>query len=646
MAKIYHVQSIKTEKKKNKTTGKFADILKYNTNIEVHLKFWEAYKDKVRNIKVLDPACGSGAFLNQAFDFLYNEGQAVNDQLTALRMGQREIFELDKHILTNNIFGVDLNPESVEITKLSLWLKTAAKGKELTVLDENIKCGNSLIDDKEIAGDKAFNWFLEFPQIFPNQRKSKQENTVEEPSFNYENPKSKGFEKYGFDVIIGNPPYGANFNEKEKKYLTSFDELVPDYEIYIYFISKAARLLKASGILSYIFPNTFLSILYGTPYRKNILNNFHVLSLTDLSNDKTFEDASVRTCIFTMKKEKSENPGTSLSLIKSDTKNIVQLMRIPFNQLSQNVDNWLKLFHYSAENELIINKIKKYPQLNEICEISQGLIPYDKYRGHSEDTIKNRIWHSTLRKDDTYRKELKGGDINRFHLHWNSKLWISYGEWLAAPRNRKFFTNPRVLIREIVSSYLFCCYTEEEYYNTPSIINVIQKNSDYSLKYILALLNSKLIGWYHSCTSPKAKKGLFPKILVNDVRNIPIPQISQEAQQDFIALVEIMQSTTKDLERLQEKFFTFIISKYKIESPSKKIQNWIDSGFSDFSIELTKQKVKLSVSEEYELMRLFETEMKRAKELTEILKNTDNEIDLMVYNLYGIDQNEIKLMNN
>ncbi len=115
---------------------------------------------------MLDPACGSGAFLNQAFNFLYAEGQKVNDTLALLKGWQHELFELDKHILTNNLYGVDINQESVEITKLSLWLKTANKYSELTALDNNIKCGNSLIDDPAVAGEKAFDWEKEFPVVF------------------------------------------------------------------------------------------------------------------------------------------------------------------------------------------------------------------------------------------------------------------------------------------------------------------------------------------------------------------------------------------------------------------------------------------------------------------------------------------------
>ena len=90
------------------------------------------------------------------------------------------LFDIKKSILENNLYGVDINEESVEIAKLSLWLRTAEKGRKLSDLNHNIKCGNSLIDDPEIAGEKAFDWKKEFPEIM---------------------------KAGGFDVVIGNPPY-------------------------------------------------------------------------------------------------------------------------------------------------------------------------------------------------------------------------------------------------------------------------------------------------------------------------------------------------------------------------------------------------------------------------------------------------------
>ncbi|MBT7469947.1 MAG: N-6 DNA methylase, partial [Candidatus Cloacimonetes bacterium] len=126
----------------------------------------EEYKEWLLSLKILDPACGSGAFLNQALNFLIEEHSFIINLEADLRKGQFSIFDIDIAVLENNLYGVDINEESVEIAKLSLWLKTAKKGRKLTDLSEHIKCGNSLIDDPEIAGDKAFDWHKEFPQIF------------------------------------------------------------------------------------------------------------------------------------------------------------------------------------------------------------------------------------------------------------------------------------------------------------------------------------------------------------------------------------------------------------------------------------------------------------------------------------------------
>jgi type II restriction/modification system DNA methylase subunit YeeA len=140
----------------------------------------EDYRRWLLQITICDPACGSGAFLNQALEFLIAEHQYI-DELQAKLFGDAMVLsEVENSILENNLFGVDINEESVEIAKLSLWLRTAQKGRKLTSLNKNIKCGNSLIEDPNIAGDKAFNWKNEFPNVF---------------------------KKGGFDVIIGNPPY-------------------------------------------------------------------------------------------------------------------------------------------------------------------------------------------------------------------------------------------------------------------------------------------------------------------------------------------------------------------------------------------------------------------------------------------------------
>ena len=592
------------------------DIAKknYTKNYRKHIEFWQQYREAVRNIKIIDPACGSGAFLITAFEFLLNYNKYLDDKIFDL-VGTSDLFsDRTKEILQNNIFGVDLNKESVEITKLSLWLKTADKNKTLASLENNIKYGNSLIDDPEIAGNLAFNWEKEFPEIFANG---------------------------GFDIVVGNPPYGVNFDDKTKKYLLEFDKLVPDYEIYIYFISLYRKILKNNGYLSYIFPNTFLSTLFGKKYRENLFNKITVKEIIDLSNDNTFVDASVRTIIFSFK---NILENSDIKFLKTRDKTFYSFKDYLKNEVMENIENIASLFFQNKKEKEIISKIKNNQKLADFFEVSQGLIPYDKYRGHDEYTIKNRIWHSNVKKDETYKKELKGEDVKQYLLNWNNELWISYGEWLAAPRERKFFVNKRILIREITKDKLFACYTEEEFYNTPSLINVINEKDILELKYILTIINSKLLGWYHNKTSPKANKGLFPKILVNDVRNLPLVNISLEKQQPFIEKADKMLSLNKELQDLSQKFQRMLLRKFELEKFSTKLQEWYLLDFSDFIKELKRLKVKLSLSQESEWEEYFLEEKSKAIAVDSEIKTTDKEIDSMVYRLYDLTDEEIKII--
>jgi len=582
------------------------------------------YKEWLKSLKILDPACGSGAFLNQALQFLITEHKLIDDLIADLTGDAIGLFDTDKSILENNLYGVDINEESVEIAKLSLWLRTAQKGRKLSNLNDNIKCGNSLINDNEIVGDNAFDWNIEFKQILNNG---------------------------GFDVIIGNPPYGVKLSNKTKKYLTNFDKLVPDYEIYIYFISLATDyLLKKDGVLSYIFPNTFLSILYGKDYRKKIIDNFTLQEVVDLSNDNTFVDASVRTCIFTLKNNKLNNFDTIFKKIEIESENnksIIEVNRKDKHFLKQNIDNWLSILSYTEKEFQIVDKITRNKKIADFFEVSQGLIPYDKYRGHTRDQIKNRVWHADFKKDDTYKKELKGGDIQRYSLKWNGSLWISYGDWLAAPRKAHFFNSPRLLIREITGTLLYCCYTKTEYYNTPSLINIINKKLDLDLKYTLTVLNSHLIGWYHNITSPKAKKGLFPKILINDVRNLPLKTISKKAQQPFIKKANLILSLNKDLQTEKDNFLNTLQEEKSIEKLSNKLKNFQNLKYEEFKKELRKKKVKINLgAENNEWREYFNTSKQKINELQTQINQTDKKIDKMVYELYELTDEEIEIVEN
>ncbi|GHT32168.1 hypothetical protein FACS1894214_3940 [Planctomycetales bacterium] len=382
--------------------------------------------------------------------------------------------------------------------------------KVLPSIDDNILVGNSLIDtdyyelpleDDDAKKIKPFNWQRAFPQVF---------------------------KQGGFDAVIGNPPYGAAFNSEAKEYLSQKFTTVADYESSQYFIVLSSKIQKDGAFSAFIVPNTIWVNLFAKKFRQFVSGNYRIKSFADLSEIAVFDQTSVRTTIPVL----INNGKKGKITVEHYHGNFVLDRTIKIRQTDiQGLDIWD--FQRCEFQALIDNIENDTIPLNSMLEICQGLIPYDKYRGHSVETIKNRIWHADHKKDKTYKKELRGGDVKRYALKWNGKNWISYGSWLAAPRKPDFFTKQRILVREITDGKIHATYTDEEYYNNPSIINCIARpNCVYSLKFLLGIINSRLITLYHFITSPKARKELFPKILVDDIRKIPLPILDLSKKQD------------------------------------------------------------------------------------------------------------------
>lgn len=582
----------------------------------------DEYRDWLLKITICDPACGSGAFLNQALEFLIEEHTYVDELETKLLGGSFVFPNVENAILENNLYGVDINEESVEIAKLSLWLRTAKPNRKLNSLNSNIKCGNSLIDDPNIAGDKAFNWEKEFPKVFENG---------------------------GFDVVIGNPPYGVNFDNKTKEYLTDFDKLVPDFEVYIYFISLYKKILGKNRYLSYIFPNTFLSTLFGIKYREWLFNAVSVYQIIDLSNDNTFTDASVRTIIFSFENNKDVY---ECDFNKIKHKEIRQFESYQKSELIDNIENLFSLFAQNKDEKNIIVKVKNNKSLRNYHEVSQGYIPYrrsdliKKYgKEEGNKIVDNRLWHSKYNIDGSWKKEILGKNVRRYNYHLTGG-YIKYSKEVASYVLPKFFEKNRLLIREITSTQLYTSYIKEVAYNNPSLINIIDEKNVLNLKYTLTLLNSTLIGWYHNKTSPKANKGLFPKILINDVRNIPIVKISEEAQKPFIQKANEMLLLNDKQQGKINRFLKRLTDNLNIEKPSKKLQSFYDYDSKTFVKELKKKKVKLSLTEQDEWEDYFNAYTNEIKVLQTEINRIDKEIDMMVYELYGLTEEEISIVEN
>lgn len=583
------------------------------------------YRKWLLQLTICDPACGSGAFLNQALDFLIEEHRYV-DELQAKLFGDTFVLsDMENSILENNLFGVDLNEESVEIAKLSLWLRTAQPNRKLNDLSGNIKCGNSLIDNIEVAGEKAFNWQEAFPKVF-----------------------ARG----GFDVIIGNPPYvfaRDNFKQDEKDYFVK-EYLSAKYQIntYLLFIEKTVRILKNKGVYGLIIPNAWLMVYSGEGLRKYLLDTCNLYQIINLKG-YSFESANVETVILLAEKETTLknnsleihlNNGTEFYL--SHTKSQLDFINNEGFEFKVFLDN---------ESDDINSRINKDTvPLDDLVDIKAGLQAYEKDKGEPKQTaedVKNRPYDFDYMFDDNTHKYLDGKDVGRYYTNW-SGLYLKYGKHLAAPRTFNLFEGKKIIVREITGNFPKCListYSEELFlYNRSNIAIVEKTKSDISLKYIVSVLNSKLLSYYFLKNTAKSVRKLFPKIILNDLRKFPIKKTTTLRQEPFIEKAEKMISLNKELQELSQKFQRTIQRKFELEELPKKLQDWHLLSYKDFIKELAKKKVKLSLTEEAEWEEYFNQESKKGIELKAQIDATDKQIDQMVYELYGLTQEEIDIV--
>ena len=654
------------------------DIAKknYTKNYRKHIEFWQQYREAVRNIKIIDPACGSGAFLITAFEFLLNYNKYLDDKIFDL-VGTSDLFsDRTKEILQNNIFGVDLNKESVEITKLSLWLKTADKNKTLASLENNIKCGNSLIDDPEIAGNLAFNWEKEFPEIFANG---------------------------GFDIVVGNPPYvkediGKNAFNGLHQHLCYQGKM----DLWYFFGWLALTISKKeSAYISFIAPNNWITNDGASKFRNKINDCATIFEYIDFNNFMIFEEVQIQTMIYIMKNDnKLEKYKFKYSKILNNKIAKEEIMHF-LQKLENNnfeyfdvdinrVDYKDKLFNFNSEkNRNVLNKIKAnanfYLKKEEIfsgIDIGQDFINAKSLEILGDDfKIGDGIFNLSEEEYNSYNffnneKEIikpfyTTKEVNRYYFNKKNKYWVIYTTskfknpqeiidypnikkhldkfskvitsdnkpyGLHRARNEEIFKGEKILSIRKHERPAFSYVTLDTYVNRT--FNII-KTDRVNLKYLLVLLNSKLTKFW---LKEKGKmQGDIFQVDITPIISIPLIIVSKD-QEAFISLSEKMLSLNRELQDLSQKFQRMLLRKFDLEKLSTKLQEWYLLDFSDFIKELKRLKIKLSLSQESEWEEYFLEEKSKAIAIDSEIKNTDKEIDSMVYRLYDLTDEEIKII--
>ncbi len=611
------------------------------------------YKKWLESLKILDPACGSGAFLNQALQFLIKEHKFIDDLTAELTKQKIRLFDTDKNILENNLYGVDINEESVDIAKLSLWLRTAQKGRKLSTLNENIKCGNSLIDDPEVAGNKAFDWNIEFKEIMENG---------------------------GFDVVIGNPPYfniqtyGVN-SIITKSIQNNYPEIWQDKsDIIFYFIAKAISITKNK--IGFIVSNAFLFSNKAQKLRNYILENTTIEKITNFERYMVFKDASITTAIIELKKKKTELPSLVYSFKNKQYKQ---------NFISNTINTETNYFNVKLKKDtvfaLVDNKInainekidKKHPKLNTIIKIGAGMqtaankvfIFKNKPRQFPKEFIKKRMSGEIINKygiDKLKEYILYFENIKNFedlpisiqnHLTENKKFlenradkkrrktskWWNY----TFPMHKELYHLDKIWCSYRAKENIFCFDNTAEYIGFTNTTVIFATNKNLDLKYLLTLLNSKVLEFRHKNQAKQTGNGVF-EYVPNVVDKLPIPLIELEAQQPFIEKADLMLSLNKELQKKSDKFIKRIKSNLEIHKISRKLQNFYNFDFRTFLSELRKQKIKLKFKEQDDWEDYFDIYKTEINELQTQINQTDKEIDKIVYELYELTNEEIEII--
>ena len=583
--------------------------------------------NKVSKLKIVDPACGSGSFLLGAYQKLLDWHINYYSNLeqppkNVIYIGKDEIPRLTiqekKRILLNNIYGVDIDSQAVEVTKLSLLLKVLEdenkdvleaqqkliEERALPYLGDNICCGNSLIgtnilDSNDLSNEELheinpFDWEEEFQEVFKNG---------------------------GFDAVIGNPPYVnakilTEIMPTQRTFLSNCTEyytLYQKWDLYIPFLEKSLKILKNKGFMSMIIPYPFIDQNYAKISRKFILNDYNLIKIVDLSSQKIFKNATVLNCIPIISKGKNTKDITIASI-----SNELKINNIGKKSADEIVAND-KTFIFDLRIREKLNKdFSSFKTIGDYCFISKGMV-LNADEKKAKGKFKKADLISDIESDIHIKKYIEGKNIGRYkinnirYLEWGTKRVPSK---ISRPTFEELYLSKKVLVNKLGTikaifddTQIYCdqtlrilvLWTDLKGINNRSIKSSItryandsrenlEKNSEkIDLKYILSILNSNMGQYLLNEIRGINNKDINPEYL----KDIPIPQIPLENQQQFIKLTEDMIKFNKNLNSCKTPKDEKIL-KLQIKKTDNKINQLVYElyGLNDKEIQIIEDNVK------------------------------------------------------
>lgn len=622
----------------------------------VEFLFWNAWRERLQQVRVVDPACGSGAFLIAAFDVLDAEYRRVNEQIQAIT-GNPDFFDINREILNGNLYGVDLNPESIEITKLSLWLKTAQHGKPLQSLEANLRIGNSLISDA-VFSPRPFDWHAAFPDVF-----------------------AAG----GFDVVLGNPPYVRMERLKPvKPYLQGRYAVASDRaDLYCYFYELGLSLLKPGGRLGYISSSTFFKTGSGEPLRRHLLGHARIRALVDFGDIQVFEGVTTYPAIVVLDRCDAPAPDAQIHILALGAAMPESLAaeyrqhagEIPQSQLG--TDAW------RLESEALAQLRAKLTRGHKTLKEAYGAPLYGIKTGLNEVFVVDRATRDRLiaadpKSADLLKPFLEGKDLKKWRIE-PQDLWLIY-----IPKNRiDIDTYPAIKhyllpfrdklekratkqawfeLQQAQEGYVPAFEASKLFYPDMSQgskfsidhLGFYSGNTSYFVpnadSFLLGLLNST-VTWFHLCGMSEALRGgtWRLRLFSENVETLPIPSADADTRVRLTALAESAQHAAECRRDLLNGFHRRILADLAPAGArlNAKLTDWATLDFKAFHDEVKKLfKQPIPLAERDAWQTRFEADKQRAQELTAEIAHCERTIDAEVYRLFNLTPAEIALIEN
>jgi len=588
-------------------------INEYSNNID-------DLEKKFKEIKILDPACGSGAFLIKAVDILleiYRNIQEFKESIgkyTVIkknkRSGSSKVFSIQKwneqeearEIIKNNIFGVDINEESVEITKLSLFLKIASYNRKLINLNENIKIGDSLIDDKSLSVN-AFNW-NEFKEIFEKHE--------------------------GFDIVIGNPPYGryGSLNHSEKDHLKKHNLLGNTYDISESFILLSlTKLLRNDGYFGFVIPKGFSYVTSWKNARKLFLDNYKLLKLIDISS--AFEDVLYEQLIIVAIKG---NHDIKEAEIGSMNPTGIQMSRLEFKFFNERI----------FPIDLSERKVSLLRKIESNCSPIKKYMNYWYGKGGLTPFINTQRYGIKL---------LTGKEIIRYGFKDNIEPWYIDKKFLTDMDYERALTK-KVVVQDIVAHIIkpfphikITAALDTEERLCLNTVMCFSEMDDLKNEFLVGILNSQFISYYYYYyVFNQAIRTMH--FMPGYADYLPIPSDYYNFQDKIIKESNSIRFLTHKLIETKRKFRNRLMINLSISTFTKKLDNFFVLSFTELIKEIHKTtKRKLSLKEQDEWEEYFNIYKKNILDIKSQIKQNEIELNKLVFELYQLSSEEIEVIS-